>query len=545
MDLADKIKSIIKGEVDDSEETLKKYSRDASLFEIKPKLVVFPKDSEDIQALVKFIHEPGNHHLTLTARSGGTDMTGGPLNSSIILDFSRHFNQIKSITDDSATTQPGVFYRDFEKETLKHNLLLPSYPASREICTVGGMVANNSGGEKTLVYGKTENYVEGLKTIFSDGNEYSVKPLSKPELDKKIAQKNFEGQLYSKLYKLITKNQKLIEAARPNVSKNSAGYYLWNVWDGDTFNLCKLLVGSQGTLGLNTEVTFKLIKPLKHSKLVVAFLKEIDIKNLGEIINQVLKYDPESFESYDDNTLKLAVKFFPEVIKFFKADLISLGVEFLPEAWMSLTGGLPKLVLMAEFTGETEEDVTERALACQNHLKQFNLRTRIARKGSDTQKYWVIRRESFNLLRHHIQGKHTAPFIDDIVVQPEYLPEFLPKLDKLLKQYPKLIYTVAGHVGNGNFHIIPLMDLKEKDAPEIIKKLSEEVYDLVLQFKGSITGEHNDGLIRSPYLKKMYGDKVYSLFEKVKQIFDPDNIFNPGKKVGSTLQFSLHHLEKD
>lgn len=545
MDLKEKLQKIFKGELLDDEETLKTYSRDASLFEVKPRMVVFPKDASDIENLVKFVSDNPQEKLSLTARSGGTDMTGGPLNQSIIVEFVKYFNKIKEVGIDYAVTEPGVYYRDFEKETLKHNLLLPSYPASREICTVGGIAANNSGGEKTLVYGKTENYVKKLKTILSDGKEYIFEPLDEKQLNKKLTQKDFEGEIYTKIHKLIMDNLDLLKEAKPKVSKNSAGYYLWNVWDGHTFDLCKLLVGSQGTLGINTEITFKLIKPQKHTKLLVAFLKDNDIEKLGEIVNLVLEYDPESFESYDDNTLKLAVRFFPDVLKFFKADLISLGLEFIPEAWMSLTGGMPKLVLMAEFTGESEEDVIIRAKACKEHLERFNLRTRIARPGNDTKKYWVIRRESFNLLRHHIQGKHTAPFIDDIVVDPKYLPEFLPKLNALLSKYPKLIYTVAGHVGNGNFHIIPLMDLKEKDAPEIIKKLSMEVYDLVLEYKGSITGEHNDGLIRSPYLKKMYGEKVYSLFEEVKKIFDPDNIFNPGKKVGGTISYSMHHLEKD
>jgi FAD/FMN-containing dehydrogenase len=226
-------------------------------------------------------------------------------------------------------------------------------------------------------------------------------------------------------------------------------------------------------------------------------------------------------------------------------NVLKLGVEFLPEMWMTITGGVPKLILMADFAGNNEQEVYEKAMAAQDHLKELGLKTRVTKTAAEMKKYWTIRRESFNLLRHHIQGKHTAPFIDDLVVDPKFLPEFLPRLNKILKKYPKLIYTVAGHMGNGNFHIIPLMDLKEKDAPEIIKNLGMEVYDLVLEYHGSITGEHNDGLVRSPYLKKMYGEKVYKLFEETKKIFDPENIFNPGKKVGDTLSYSLHHLEKD
>src|SRR3989344_1133279 len=160
--LADELKKVVKGEVLDDSETLRKYSRDASIFEINPAVAVSPKDVEDIKALVTFVSQRSNvkgQMLSLTPRSGGTDMTGGALTESVVVDLTKHFNQIKEIKDNYAVTEPGVFYRDFEKETLKHNLLLPTYPASKEICAVGGMVANNAGGEKTLAYGKTEKYI--------------------------------------------------------------------------------------------------------------------------------------------------------------------------------------------------------------------------------------------------------------------------------------------------------------------------------------------------------------------------------------------------
>ena len=155
-----------------------------------------------------------------------------------------------------------------------------------------------------------------------------------------------------------------------------------------------------------------------------------------------------------------------------------------------------------------------------------------------------MRRESFNLLRKRIKNKQTAPFIDDIIVRPEYLSDFLPRLGAILEPYSeKLIYTIAGHIGNGNFHIIPLMNLDDSETKKIISELMEKVYTLVLTFHGSITAEHNDGLIRSPYLKKMYGERVYELFEGVKKIFDPENIFNPGKKVGSSMEYALSKIK--
>ncbi|OGY57641.1 MAG: hypothetical protein A3C03_00340 [Candidatus Colwellbacteria bacterium RIFCSPHIGHO2_02_FULL_45_17] len=550
MDLTQELKKRIKGEVLDDEKTLTKYSTDASLFRIKPRVVVFPVDVDDIKAIVKFVAENKSEDpsLSLTVRSGGTDMSGGTLTESIVIDVNRHLNQIKEVGDTYAVVEPGMYYRDFEKETLRKNLIMPSYPASREICTVGGMVANNAGGEKTLTYGKTEDYVDQVKMVLCDGNEYLFKPLDKEGLSQKMKLGTVEGKVYRKLFELVDKNYEAIKSAKPNISKNSAGYFLWNVWDKDNqlFDIPKVIVGSQGTFGVITEITFKLIHPKKHSTLLVIFLK--DLKNLGRVVEKVLKHNPESFESYDDHTLKIALRYLPDMIKLLGAkSLVSLGIQFLPEFWMAVTGGVPKLFLEAEFTGDTEEEIYRKAYAAQKDLQEFGLKTRVTKgetqmeADKEEKKYWTVRRESFNLLRHHAHGRRTAPFIDDIVVRPEKLPEFLPKLDDVMDDYD-LIYTIAGHVGNGNFHIIPLMKLNDPKTGKIISELSYKVYDLVIEFGGSITGEHNDGLIRSPFLKQMYGDKIYGFFEETKRIFDPDNIFNPGKKVNSDFSYALAHL---
>ncbi len=540
----DEIKPIIKGEVLDDEETLKTYSKDASIFEIKPQVIVCPNDSEDIKKLVNFVNSRHEEHLSITPRSAGTCMSGGAINDSIVLDMTKHFNKIEEIGPDFALTQPGVFYRDFEVETLKKGLILPCYTASRDINTVGGMVGNNSAGEKTLSYGQTQEYVRKLKVILSDGNEYEISPLTQEQLDKKIAQNDFEGNIYRQTLNLLTKNYQEIMAAKPKVTKNSAGYYIWNVWNGQTFDLNKLLVGSQGTLGIVTEIDFRLVQHKPHSNLLVIFLHTLD--NLPQVINKVLEYKPESFESYDDYTLKFALRFLPEVIKIIDPNsMVKLMLEFVPEMWMSITGGMPKLILLAEFSGQTSDEVFQKCHLAQEGLRSFNLETRITQTENEAKKYWTIRRQSFNLLRHHAAHMRTAPFIDDIIVKPEHLPEFLPKLRQILDKYKnKMVYTVAGHIGNGNFHIIPLLDLSDPETRALIPEVSTQVFDLVFEYKGSMAGEHNDGLIRGPYLEQMYGEKIYNIFKEVKRIFDPDDIFNPHKKSDATLEYSLDKISK-
>jgi FAD/FMN-containing dehydrogenase len=534
MSLQEELKKLNAGEILTNTDA---YSTDASLFSVQPEVVVVPRNAKDIGRLVEFARE--HKGVSLTARSAGTDMTGGPLSESVVLDMTKHFDLVLKVGDGYAITQPGVYYRDFERDTLEKGQLMPSYPASREICTVGGMVANNSGGEKTLTYGQTKNYVQALKVVFSDGKEYLVKPLDAKELEIKMTQEDFEGEIYRKTYDLVVSNQALLEAHKPNVSKNSSGYFLWDVWDGETFDLTKLITGSQGTLSIITEITFKLIRPKAHSKLLVIFLPHLD--RLADIATTVLKYKPESFESYDDKTLKLALRFLPSFVKLLGRNIFFLALQFLPEFWMFLTGGMPKLILLAEFTGDTEEEIEEKIRRCHWALQKFHVPMRITHSEEEAQKYWTIRRESFNLLRNHLKGQRTAPFIDDMVVQPKHLPKFLPELEAILKPY-NLIYSIAGHVGNGNFHIIPLMKIGDPHMKEIIPELSKKVYDLILKYHGSITGEHNDGLIRTPFLKQMYGEKMYELFEQTKNIFDPQNIFNPGKKVNGNWQFALDHI---
>ncbi len=513
---------------------------------MRPEAVVFPKDAADVQAIVQYVaaHKEQDPSLSITARSAGTDMSGGPLNESLIMDFTKYMHTLVSVDDSKGIAQPGVFYRDFEKETLKRNRLMPAYTASKELNAIGGMVANNSGGEKSIKYGKTENYVLRQKVVFSDGNEYEVRPLNKEELAAKMAQGNFEGNVYKQLYDLIELHYDAIKAARPNVTKNSAGYYLWNVWNRETgiFDLNKVLVGSQGTLALSTEIELGLVPVPKHSKMVVMYLPTI--ARLGEVVDTVMQYKPESFESYDDYSMKLAIKFsfdFFSQLGFWGA--IKLGIQFIPDLWQVIIGGVPKLILMAEVTGDDEAEVLARANAIKEAVKPFKYSTHVARSAAEVEKYWKIRRESFNLLRKHVQGKQTAPFIDDIIVDPHKMPEFLPQLQAILDQY-KLVYTIAGHAGNGNFHIIPLMDLNNPISSDIILDLSKKVYTLVTAYKGSITAEHNDGIIRTPFLSYMYSPEIIQLFAKVKDIFDPLHIFNPGKKVGGSFEYIGAHLVK-
>ena len=538
------------GELDDSAEAKELYSHDASMFEIMPEIIASPKTAEDVSTLVKFVAEnkKDNPSLSLTARSAGTDMSGAAINDSIIVDFNKHLTKLISMDAERAVVQPGMFFRDFDAETIKFDALMPSYPASRDLCSVGGMVNNNSGGEKSLQYGKTDKYVPELKFIFADGIERVVKPLSKMQLIAKMGQDDFEGHVYKDLFELIEANYGTIKAAKPNVSKDSTGYHLWNVWDRETgvFDLTQAIIGAQGTLGFVTEATFKLVPRPKHSGLLVLFLRDID--DLGDLIATVVKHKPVSFEGFDDQTLLLAIKFMPSFLSFLgPVKFIHLLFTLIPEGFQMLRG-FPKLVLMIEFTADTEHEVREKIKALHAELKPFRARYEINGFEEDptegaSEKFWILRRRSFQLLRSKVKDKHTAPFIDDFVVNPEYLPEFFPQLRAIIKKY-KLFATIAGHMGDGNFHIIPLMKLEDPNDRAKLLPAMKEVDTLVLKYKGSLSGEHNDGLVRGPWLKDMYGEEVLELFKQTKTIFDPDHIFNPRKKANATWDYSYSHIRE-
>ncbi len=542
MELIQTIKKFFKGEVYADEKTLNTYSHDASVFEVRPEVVAYPNDIEDIKKLVSFVSkEKANHkNISITARAAGTGMSGGSLNNSIILDVTKHIDRIKDMRQDRAILEPGVMCRDLDKEMYRVECTLPSCPASRNICALGGMVANNAGGEKTLNYGSTEKFVDEIKMVLRDGNEYTFGPLTKDELEQKMTQNDFEGEIYRNVWELIQNNLKAIRDAKPDVSKNTAGYLIWNVWDGTTFNLAKLFVGSQGTLGIISEITMRLTKPKPYSVLVVIPLTTFD--GLGELVNKVLQHKPESFESYDDHTLSVAMKFLPNMTGDMAKSMISIGLSLIPLIFSAKFGRLPKMVLLAEFGDETQEGAEHQGEDIQKELAEMKIKSKLVTKPAEAAKYWTIRRESFNLLRHHTKHGRTAPFIDDIIVKPTDLPEFLPRLNKIMEKYD-LTYTIAGHIGDANFHIMPIMDFTKPEAKEIFENLTKEVFALVFEFGGSMAGEHNDGIVRTPFLKQMYGEEVYNIFGQIKDIFDPENIFNPGKKVDGTWKYALDHLD--
>ncbi len=526
--LIDEIKSKIGGEVLTDEAVLQKNSRDTSIFEVKPSAVVSPKDSKDICTLVNLAKTDG---FSLTARAAGTDMTGGPLTDSILLDFMKYFTHIKEIGSDYVVVEPGVYFRDLEKVLAAKNLWYPPYPASKEMCALGGMVNNDSGGEKTLRYGKTHDFVLEMSMILADGKEYLFKKRAKPEWN------IYEQQVFD----LLSKNRELLEKTKPTVSKNSSGYNIWQVVGTDgSVDLTKLFTGAQGTLGLMTQAKLKVIPREKFDKLYVVFID--DLKILPTFTKEVMALKPTSLEITDDHTFKIYLRYAREMASLLGAHgIIETAKLFWPEMKLILTGGMPKLILLAEFEGNNEEVELEEIKQLAEIVKKYKLRGRFCQTTQEADKYWRLRRDTFKLLREKVKGASPTAFVDDLEVHPVDFVDFWPKLTELLDSY-KILYTISGHLGDGNLHIIPLMNLKDEKDREKILEITPKVYDLVLSYKGSLSAEHNDGLIRGPYLERQFGPEIYKIFREIKNIFDSQGIFNPHKKTLASFDYSKNHM---
>lgn len=367
--------------------------------------------------------------------------------------------------------------------------------------------------------------------------------MNKKQLDKKISQNDFEGRLYEKLFRLIDDNYDAIYNAKPHVSKDSTGYHLWNVWDRDTgiFDMTHLFTGSQGTLGIITDIKFRLVKAPKESGTLVVFLRSTN--DLGDLINTVMKNHPATFEGFDNYTLMLSLRLLPLFHKQIGwIETIKMALQLIPDA-LKLSRGIPKMILLIEFQDDTEEKVAERVHAMRQDLKGYKHEALFEEDETEakSRKFWIMRRASFQLLRSKVKDKHTAPFMDDLVVPTAVLPKFLPEVREVIRKY-RLLATIAGHMGDGNFHIIPLMNIEKKSEKAKLEPAMREVTAMVLKYGGSLSGEHNDGMIRGPWLKAMYGGQVYDFFKQAKHIFDPQNIFNPHKKTDADWKYSMSHL---
>lgn len=532
--LITQLRGALTGTITTSAQARNAVRHDGSLFEIIPDAVFTPASSQDVKTLVRFIttHKSQFPKLAITPRGAGTDMSGAAIGSSIILD-TQHLNALHGFRGHLVQAQPGVKLYDLQRMLSAHSLTIGSSPSSEDIATVGGMVANNAAGAASFRHGSTQAAVRSLKVVLADGNEYTVRALSQGELAKKMAETTYEGRLYAHLYSLLNRHYDLIRNARPYSTKNASGYNLWDVWDKEAgvFDMTQLITGSQGTLGVITDVTLEAVRQSAYTGTLLVQLPTL--RNLDAILKLVKQHRPLSIEGFDDIS-------FAQGVRSRKVLRKQLGTREYTKQQLQLNTA-PHLTLAITLDAETQKELTQKLEQLHGEIGHYRVAIDILTDDSIDGPLRRTRNATLALLQDQIKTRHASPFIDDMAVHPQYISAFLPRLRKLLKKH-KLPATIHGHFGDGNFHILPLITLSANQKQSILEPLMRDITSLVLEYGGTISAEHGDGMVRGPWLPAQYGQEVYGLFKAVKELFDPLYIFNPHKKTDASWEYSMSHL---
>lgn len=526
---------VFNGQVDTSESTRASVSRDASIFEVKPQGVIYPRDVDDIKSVVLWAnsHAEAGRLVTIAPRVGGTCMSGGPLTEGYVLDLKKYLNNIGSvdIASRTITVQSGAMHIDVESKVAACGLLFAPYTSSRDICGIGGMLGNNASGEQSIKYGATSDNVNNVSVVLADGNEYSFGPLSRKEVEQKKQQPDFEGEIYRRVTSLLDSNKHLIATSHPRTVKNAAGYPLWQLWDKheQTFNLGRLFIGAQGTLGVITKAELKLVRPGVFRRMIVTPISDLD--NLAEVVKTKLRYDPITCETFDHYTYEFAEKYHPE------------------DAARAHVARGKHMVILSVYEGDDQHETDVVAGQAKEALEALGHETFWIDDQETIESFLLIRRKSFRmLLEHPLPNTRAEAFLEDTIVPLDNYGSFLRELESILEEY-EMTYTYAGHIGDGSIRLVPLVDMEADGAVEKVMELETRVNDLVISYGGSISVDHNDGIIRTPYLEKQFGSEMVRLFSEIKNIFDPNNIFNAGKKVptdyAGTYDYAIKHIIRE
>lgn len=508
------------GEVMVSADAREYFSTDASILTVTPAMVVYPRNEQDLRKIARFtwqLAERGKP-IPMTPRGSGTDQSGAAIGEGLAIVMPAHMNKILMLDPKKGVVvvQPGINYGKLQQTLHTHGRFLPPYPASLEYSTVGGAVANNAAGEKSIKYGATREFVKRLRVVLANGEVIETGRLSKRELNKKKGLTSFEGEVYRQLDGLITDNWDLIQNSKLPVSKNAAGYELASVKQKDgSFDLTPLLVGSQGTLGLIAEIELETDVYNPNTTLVAAYFD--DASSMTQAVAELTQLRPSAIEVVDDNLLNFLETHNPNQVR---------GLVDKP---------FPRLILLVEFDDLSDRNQKRARKKTTKTLKKFATQYKIELDDDAKERMWKIRRSSAAMVWQAVGKTKALPVIEDGTVPLERMAEFFQATNALFEKH-RLTAAIWGHAGDGNLHINPFFDLSQVGDRQKIFKVMDEYYSLVISMGGTTTGEHNDGRIRAPYLPMLYGPDMYEVFRRVKQVFDPYGTLNPGVKIDVTIE---------
>ncbi|MDE2746784.1 MAG: FAD-binding protein [Chloroflexota bacterium] len=487
------------------------YATDASLYEMEPVAVVFPRTPADVEAAVGIARAQG---VPVLPRGGGTSLAGQGVNHAVVLDFTRHMNAVLDLDPNRrlAKVQPGLVLSELNKAARKFGLHYPIDPSTANRATIGGGIGNNSCGTHSGLYGKTVDVVESMDVILSDGEQLRFEQQDERRLRALIDAGGREGRLYRDLRELADRERNEIAERYPDIPRRVSGYNLETLLDPEGVNLSQLVVGSEGTLAVVTEATVRLAPlPRRRGILVAHFRTLIEAADATVVANA---RKPAAIELVDDIIIERCRS--------------SVGYAPLAE----FVVGDPGAILLIECFAANDSDLNEQLRTIQSELEAQGMGYAfVTETDSAAQaRMWQMRQAGLGLLMSMHGDPKPAAFVEDTAVPPDRLPEFVARFDAAVRA-KGLRAGYYGHAAAGCLHIRPVVNVKDPVGLDQTEELASEIADLVVEFGGSLSGEHGDGIVRGAFMEKMYGPRLVDAFRETKQIFDPDGLFNPGKII--------------
>ena len=496
----------LEGEVRCDATFLQMYASDASIYEMVPLGVVRPAGTDDVVACVRYAEE---NEISLIPRGSGSNVIGGCVGKGLILDFSYSMRRTRAVGRDTVTVQPGVVLGDLNRQLKSHGNFFAADPSTRNVTTIGGTLALNTVGSHWSSYGSPRENVMRLKVVLANGE------VAEFDSNENIATTNAVPQLRAQTYasrveRILSRNEELIAQTRPNTKQNHAGYNLFDLKEGGQVDLTRLFIGSEGTLGIIVEAVLR-TRPLpKHRGVALLFSDRLDSAARAAV--EIGKMGIAACDLLDRRLLSLAREINPEFRRLIPADAEAmLLVEFQAPDNKTLRSKLDHLVTRIQ------------------KRKKLAYDARIATQEEQRNLYWRIVRRIVPTLYRLRGNRRAVPFVEDIGIDPDKLPEFLQSVHKILNDN-EITASLFSHAPQGTVHIHPFLNLSDQDQVAKMHRLAKQLFENVLEFGGTISGSHGDGLSRTWFLRRQYG-RLFNVFSEVKAIFDPKSIFNPGKIV--------------
>ncbi|MBK9108731.1 MAG: FAD-binding protein [Saprospiraceae bacterium] len=518
----------IKGEVYTDALQTGIYATDASNYQIQPQAIALPKDEDDVKHIVALATKYG---LAIVARGGGTSLVGQTVGEGLVVDFTKYMSGILEINsaEQWAWVQPGIVRDELNRQLLKYQLHFAPDPATSSRATVGGMIANNSSGTRSILYGKTLDHVLELEVLLADGTLLHCKDLTAPELEHKLEGIDRESDLYKSIFKIIQEHRAEIESGFPKVMRRVGGYNL-DEFTGNSWNLSKLITGSECTLGIILKAKIKLEPNPKFQSLCIVHFEDF-------------------FDSISH--MQTMVDFKPASVELLDHLLIEKSRENIEtKRYCNFIQGEPGGVQVVEFYGETQQEAEQKANELALHLKKLNIAYAwpVISDPKEIDAVFTVRKKGLGLLMGVKGNRKPIAFIEDAAVPLEHLSKYIREVFDLCHRHDVPVVAYA-HASVGLLHVKPMLDLRDAEDIDRMKLISSECLQLVKKYKGSWSGEHGDGLARSPYNEAFFGSPLYQAFREIKNIFDPQHIMNPGKiteapPVDQNLRYGKSYREQ-